>query len=142
MLSIKQLYKKIFSHTNDIKPSENDDNFKDDIIILKFGLTPKYEIDISLEIKELLVKDNEDLTLKADKIGSFFYTIASGGLNNTVIDFLMKEMSDEQNKKLFESIVYSWLLLEQNHKHTTTKKQVSLDPVVPPSKAFIQYLQK
>lgn len=142
MLLIKQLYNKIFSQKKDTKPSEEyDDNFKEDIIVLKFGLTPKYEIDISLEIKELLVKNNEDLILKADKIASFFYTIASGGLNNTIIEFLMKEMSDEQNKKLFESIVYSWLLLEENHKKNS-KKHVSLDPVVPPSKAFIQYLQK
>lgn len=136
MLSIKQLYNQYFTKK---KNNSKEIDFVDDSVLLSFGLTPNYEIDLSLEIKELLIKDKNDLEFKAQKLASFFYTIVSGGLNNIIIEFLMKEMSDEDNKKLFESIVYHWLILEKNHSNKNQSKNTSM-PVISPLKVFSQYI--
>lgn len=139
MLLIKQLYHKFFSK-KPIKSSSNLD-FKDDCVVMTFGLTPNYEIDLSLEIKDLLIKDNNDMEFKAKKLASFLHTIVSGGLNSIIIEFLMKEMSDEQNKKLFESVIYQWLLLDKYNAQTQKTKNNTI-PVVSPLKAFIPYINK
>lgn len=137
MLSIKQLYNKYFKK----KINNQKIDFIDDSVLLSFGLTPNYEIDLSLEIKELLIKDKNDLEFKAQKLAAFFHTIVSGGLNNIIIEFLMKEMSDEQNKELFESIVYNWLLLEKSHAIRNTNNNKTLNiPVISPLKVFSQYI--
>jgi hypothetical protein len=141
MLSIKQLYNKYFKKNIETKTDNRNIDFFDDSVLLSFGLTPNYEIDLSLEIKDLLIKDKNDLEFKAQKLAAFFHTIVSGGLNNIIVEFLMKEMSDEQNKKLFEEIVYNWLLLEKAHilKNKNQSKNLS-DPVVSPLKVFSQYI--
>jgi hypothetical protein len=137
MLSIRQLYNKYFTKKN-VSQNKNID-FIDDSVLLSFGLTPNYEIDLSLEIKDLLIKDQNDLEFKAQKLAAFFHTIVSGGLNNIIIEFLMKEMSDEQNKQLFESIVYNWLVLEKTHSSKNKSKNLHI-PVISPLKVFSQYI--
>jgi len=141
MLSIKQLYNKYFKKNIETKTDNRNTDFFDDSVLLSFGLTPNYEIDLSLEIKDLLIKDKNDLEFKAQKLAAFFHTIVSGGLNNIIVEFLMKEMSDEQNKKLFEEIVYNWLLLEKAHilKNKNQYKNSS-SPVISPLKVFSQYI--
>lgn len=140
MLSIKQLYNKYFNKNNINNNIKKNIDFIDDSVLLSFGLTPNYEIDLSLEIKDLLIKDQDDLEFKAQKLASFFYTIVSGGLNNIIIEFLMKEMSDDQNKQLFESIIYNWLILEKTNA-IKNKNNKSLNiPVVSPLKVFSTYI--
>lgn len=139
MLSIKQLYNKFFNK-QPIKTS-SDLDFKNDCVVMTFGLTHNYEIDLSLEVKDLLIKDNNDMEFKAKKLASFLHTVVSGGLNNIIIEFLMKEMSDEQNKQLFESVIYQWLVLDKYHAQTQKTKNNTM-PVVSPLKAFIPYINK
>jgi hypothetical protein len=144
MLSIKHLYNKIFKKTLDTKSSKqnNEDmSFDKDSVIITFGLTPNYEIDLSLEIKDLTINNKADLQFKAQKIATFFHSIVSGGVNSTILDFLAHEMSDEQNKELFESVIYYWLFLD---KQNIDKKNLEQKhkPLVSPSKVFSQYVIK
>lgn len=135
MLSIKRIYNQIFRKNNQ---KEETIDFDKDSVVMSVGLTPDYEIDLSIEIKELEIKNKQDLELKAQKIASFFYTVTSGGLNKTILEFLLEILPDKENKQLFESIVYNWLLLEQ--KYQTNQHNQNKDvPVVEPSKAFIPY---
>jgi hypothetical protein len=62
-------------------------------------------------------------------------------VNATILDFLVNEMSDDQNKELFEAVIYYWLLLD---KQNTDKKNVQNKhiPLVAPSKVFSQYVVK
>jgi hypothetical protein len=144
MLSIKHLYNKFFS--KDIEKENNiqhnaDMSFVEDTVIMTFGLTPKYEIDLSLEIKDLKIDNKADLQFKAQKLATFFHSIVSGGVNATILDFLVNEMSDDQNKELFEAVIYYWLLLD---KQNTDKKNIQNKhiPLVAPSKVFSQYVVK
>lgn len=144
MLSIKHLYNKLF--TKNIEKENNiqkntDISFSEDTVIMTFGLNPKYEIDLSLEIKDLHIDNKADLQYKAQKLATFFYSIVSGGVNATILDFLVNEMSDDENKELFESVIYYWLLLD---KQNTDKKNIQNKhiPLVAPSKVFSQYVVK
>lgn len=144
MLSIKHLYNKLF--TKNIEKENNvqkntDISFSEDTVIMTFGLTPKYEIDLSLEIKDLHINNKADLQYKAQKLATFFHSIVSGGVNATILDFLVNEMSDDENKELFESVIYYWLLLD---KQNTDKKNIQNKhiPLVAPSKVFSQYVVK
>lgn len=136
MLLIKQLYKKIFAQDNKDK-QDTDIDFDKDTVVMSVGLTPDYEIDLSVHIKELSIANKTDFNIKAQKIATFFYTITSGGLNKTIVEFLVDILPDRENKELFESILYHWLLLEQNQKKTQQKYKES--PLIEPSKAFIPY---
>lgn len=144
MLSIKHLYNKLFTKNiekeNNIKKN-TDISFSEDTVIMTFGLTPKYEIDLSLEIKDLNINNKADLQYKAQKLATFFHSIVSGGVNSTILDFLVNEMSDDENKELFESVIYYWLLLD---KKNTDKKNIQNKhiPLVAPSKVFSQYVVK
>jgi hypothetical protein len=144
MLSIKHLYNKLFS----IKAkkthhplNDKDISFAEDTVIMTFGLTPNYEIDLSLEMKDLTINNKADLQFKAQKLATFFHSIVSGGVNSTILDFLANEMSDSQNKELFESIIYYWLLLDKQH---IDKKNIQQKhtPLIAPSKVFSQYVVK
>lgn len=137
MLLIKQLYNKFFYKNSSV----SDNNKSDSVVNLNIGLTPNYEIDLSLAMKDLVIYDDEDLLKKAKKIASFFYTVTTGGLNKTIVEFLMNEMPDEENKDLFDAILYNWLLLEQNNKNTQNHKSANI-PLVEPSKVFVQYSTK
>lgn len=141
MLSIKQLFNQFFKEKKQEENQNNYMNMDKDSVVMSLGLTPNYEIDLSIEIKDLYVKDKSDLHFKAQKIASFFYTITSGGLNKTIIEFLLDILPDKHNQELFESILYNWLLLEQNQK-SYTKEQNKNTPLVEPSKAFIPYFNK
>lgn len=143
MLSIKHLYNSFFAKKDKTQKNteDKDISFAEDTVIMTFGLTPNYEIDLSLEMKDLIINDKADLQFKAQKLASFFHSIVSGGVNATILDFLANEMTDDQNKELFESIIYYWLLLD---KQNTDKKNIQHKhiPLVSPSKVFSQYVIK
>lgn len=139
MLSIKHLYNQIFGKHS--KNNEENINFDNDILVMSVGLTPNYEIDLSIEVKDLHISNQTDLNIKAEKIATFLYGITSGNLNQTIVEFLMNILSDEESQKLFEAILYRWLLLEKNQNNTNINnedhKEIAL---IQPSKVFNYYI--
>lgn len=141
MLSIKQLYKKYFCKNNNDTYTDASNLLENNLIATTIGLTTNYEVDLLLEIKQLSIRDQDDLNLKAQKIASFFYSITSGALNNTIMEIMNKEMSDDVNKPLFDAIIYNWLILEQTIGTKNIDKKTNT-PLVPPSKVFLPYMPK
>lgn len=137
MLLINQFFKNIFHKQQKILKSEGNPDFDDDSVVLTFGLTKDNAIDLLLEFKEYSIKNKKDLENKAQTLAKFFFTITSGGINATIIDFLINEMADKENQELFESILYHWLILEKSKNEQNQQKQSEI-PLVYPSKVFYQ----
>ena len=117
----------------------NNTEFKDNTIIITIGLTNDYDVDISVEMQDLDIKNHGDLIYKSQKIAQFFQTITSGGINYTLTKILMEQIGDDPDYKNFiDTLIYNWILLEKQ-KDTTDNDLVSSEAVVPPSDVFGKY---
>lgn len=121
------------------KQSANNTEFKDDTIIITIGLTEDYDVDVSVEIQDLNIKNHGDLIYKSQKIAQFLQTVTSGGINYTLTKILMEQIGDDPDYKNFiDTLIYNWILLEQK-KDKTDNDLVSSEAVVPPSDVFGKY---
>lgn len=127
---------------NFFKKKETTNNpveFKNDTIIITIGLTRDYDVDVSVEIQDLDVKNHADMIYKAQKIAQFFQTVTSGGINYTLTKILMEQIGDDPDYKNFiDTLVYNWIVLEKK-KETEEANLSSSEAVVPPSDVFGKY---
>lgn len=140
MLSINQLFN-IFYKKNNEKP-ENDAilDLSKNPVIITLGLSEDYEhIDISVEFQNLSIDNDADMLYKSKKISEFLHNITSGGVNQNIASIMVDQLSDEDNSKMMETIVYHWLLLEKTKEIYSTN--ISQTPVVSPLGVFGKYIQ-
>jgi len=105
-------------------------------------LTKDYELEISLELKDINIKNETENLEKAKKLAEFFFTINSGGLKYNLTKMLVEQIgTDENSKKFVEYIILYWTVLEKNYEKTTQKKNIET-PVISPMQVFGKYMGK
>lgn len=105
-------------------------------------LTKDYELEISLELKDINIKNETENLEKAQKLAEFFFTINSGGLKYNLTKMLVEQIgTDENSKKFVEYIILYWTVLEKNYEKTTQKKNIET-PVISPMQVFGKYMGK
>ena len=105
-------------------------------------LTKDYELEISLELKDINIKNETENLEKAKKLAEFFFTINSGGLKYNLTKMLVEQIgTDENSKKFVEYIILYWTILEKNYEKTTQKKNIET-PVISPMQVFGKYMGK
>ena len=105
-------------------------------------LTKDYELEISLELKDINIKNETENLEKAKKLAEFFFTINSGGLKYNLTKMLVEQIgTDENSKKFVEYIILYWTVLEKNYEKTTQKKNIET-PVISPTQVFGKYMGK
>lgn len=143
MLSINQLFKHFFKkthHNSQVNTeTEEDLDFSESIVLLQIGLTKEYDIDISIDMKDIDIKNNADIIFKAQKIAKFFNLLTNGSLNYNISKIMVDQIGSEndQYKSFIESIMYNWILLE---KEDTEQDDINKQPVISPIDVFGTYI--
>ena len=118
---------------------ESNSNFISKVEIL---LTPEYELEIQLELKDIDIKSETESVDKAQKLAEFFFTINSGGLKYNLTKMLVDQIgTDEKTKKFVEYIVLYWTLLEKKYNNSIKEKNIET-PVISPTQVFGKYMGK
>lgn len=124
---------------NSYQDSESNSNFISKIEIL---LTPEYELEIQLELKDIDIKNETESIDKAQKLAEFLFTINSGELKYNLTKMLVDQIgTDEKTQKFVEYIVLYWTVLEKKHNDSIKEKSIDT-PVISPTKVFGKYITR
>lgn len=115
-------------------PSSKNDTFVDLIV----SLNNNYEIDIKLFIDDNIKNKNLTEVEYALAISEFLHIIMYGKLKTQLLELIIKQIQNKNNKNFIDKILGFLILMDKNQVENS-KQQFNHGPMIKPSQAFSRY---
>lgn len=143
MLFIKRLFNKTDKSNSKKDAQEQPDKNQKYVCNINFGLLKDSSVDISIELNNIHVNENNILDESA-KIAAFLHILTTGGLSVNIANILVQQIGSNHQYSLFvDEIIKSWVIYQSEHdKQISLMDKQSDTPVIKPTEVFGQYYSK